>query len=268
MKTQGKVWIIYNSDTKVQTKPMSVIQAQVFLLTLSIKDQEKLFLWTPGWEKWICIRDFLTSEQRYFVLAQPPKPQVKEETFTQTKTTPATTSESPYTEVLSDDAPAKNQDAAGFWAQDFNGDELDLSKIRKIKPSKIPLEKPTKETKKETAGSDRRRDPRHNFKIEVVLVSKARSFRTYSKNISLSGTMLENEIPRDFLNAHFDLIIVNPFEGDPSKARLLFRAKIVGDVKDPRRLMFIEQDPAMTVRLDALLKAYVSYQEQVRKSVG
>ncbi|MGE5085991.1 MAG: PilZ domain-containing protein, partial [Bacillota bacterium] len=123
-------------------------------------------------------------------------------------------------------------------------------------------------TPSQGSKGDRRRDERHNFKIEVVLVSKYKSFRTYSKDISLSGTQLEHEIPNDFLNCPFDLIIVNPYEKDPSKSRLLFRAKIVGDLTDPRRLMFIEQDVEMTLKLDALLKAYVAYQEHIRKSAG
>ncbi|KHD88997.1 MAG: hypothetical protein OM95_05920 [Bdellovibrio sp. ArHS] len=286
MKTQGKVWIIYDAETKKQTKPMSVVQAQVTLLSLDASTHHKYFLWTPGWDEWISVKEFLTSDQKYFVLAQPPRPKeptfntnsstpVPDDTLTATHNAPPTTAsaDSPYTQVVVGEAPLKQQEFGGYHHQDFNGDELDLKKIAKIKPDSTkkkiePQQPPAQATKAEPSGADRRRDPRHNFKIEVVLVSKIRSFRTYSKNISLSGTMLEDEIPRDFLNKPFDLIIVNPFDPDPSKARLLFRAKIVGDMTDPRRLMFIEQDVAMTLRLDALLKAYVIYQDQVRKSAG
>jgi hypothetical protein len=101
-----------------------------------------------------------------------------------------------------------------------------------------------------------------------VLISKERSFRTFSKNISLGGTLLEDEIPKDFLGKPFDLIIINRFETDKNKGRLLFRAKIVGDIINPRRLMFTEADPQMTARLNALLKAYTTYQEQMKKQVG
>ena len=66
----------------------------------------------------------------------------------------------------------------------------------------------------------------------------------------------------------FRSIIVNPFERDPQKGRLLFKARIIGDLGDPRRLMFIEQDEEMTRRLDALLKAYIAYQNQIRKGTG
>lgn len=280
MKTSGKIWLFYDAEKKTQSKPMSVVQAQVFLLSLRKKDFLKFFLWTPGWAEWICIGDFIQSDQSYFVLAQPPKPDEKitapipavpDKTQTEILSTPETVSgiDSPYTQVVSGQKPLQETDF-GYYHQDFNGDDLDLSVIRKIKgdgkKKSAPTEKPV--PAKASSGADRRKNERHNFKIEVVLVSKYKSFRTYSKDISLSGTLLEDEIPKNFLNHPFDLIIVNPYEKDPSKARLLFRAKIVGDMTDPRRLMFIEQDVEMTLKLDALLKAYVAYQEHIRKNAG
>lgn len=272
MKTQGKVWIIYDAEKKTQTTPMSMVQAQVVLLSLANKDHDKFFLWTPGWNDWMSIRVFLASEQKYFVLSQPPKPSERptentkplpfhEDTLTATHNTRATPPDSLYTQVVVGEMPLKAQEPDDFYAKDFNGHELDFNKIAAIKPE-------VKKKDPEPDGADRRREVRHDFKIEVVLVSKIRSFRTYSKNISLSGTLLEHEIPKDFLNKPFDLIIVNPFDPDPARARLLFRAKIIGDMTNTRRLMFIEQDVAMTLRLDALLKAYVAYQDQIRRTAG
>ena len=222
------------------------------------------------------MHDYLKTDQTFFALTQPPKPEIspsREDTVTKTigksSHEPFPHTDSAYTQVLIGAAPLRYEEIGGYHTQDFNGDELDLSKIRKLKPDKKSAK--TEEIKEEgsiSTGSDRRRVLRHNFKIAIVLVSKLRSFRTYSKNISLSGTLLETEVPKEFLNKPFDLIIVNPFEADQAKARLHFKSKIVGDLKDPRRLMFIEQDAQMTLRLDALLKAYIAYQEQVRKKTG
>lgn len=283
MKTQGKVWIIYDAETKTQTKPMSVVQAQVTLLTAASKNPQRFFIWTPGWDEWVCVHEFLDSDQKYFAIMQPPKPKDVTEkgdtqTITVTQNAPATNyADNIYTQVVVGEEPLKEEAVDEYWRQDFNGDQLDLKKMghkaakpettkKKVSGHTVNKAAPLKETA--TKESDRRKDQRHNFKIEVVLVSKVRSYRTYSRNISLSGTMLEDEIPKDFLNKPFDLIITNPFEPDPTKARLLFRAKIVGDLTDARRLMFIEQDVAMTLRLDALLKAYVAYQAQLRKTAG
>lgn len=283
MKTRGKIWVIFDAEANTQSKPMSVVQAQVTLLTISAKDTAKFFLWTPGWETWVSVKEFLDSDQNYFVLAQPPQPMApppisekthtkaasEEITLTATRGPQPSESDFAYTKVDVSDSPLKHIDIGGYHSKDFHGAELNLSNIKKLEnEKKLKVQSPSTESSKDDGGADRRRDPRHNFKIEVVLVSKARSFRTHSQNISLSGTMLEKEIPRDFLNTHFDLILVNPFEPNQTKARLLFKAKIVGDMTDPRRLMFIEQDAAMTARLDALLKAYVTYQKQVKKSAG
>ena len=170
-----------------------------------------------------------------------------------------------YTMVVTDDEIHRKEDY-GYYFNDFNGDELDMAKIKKIANLKVKKDK--RENRNAEEDANRRIAIRHSFKLEVVLISKERSFRTFSKNISLGGTLLEDEIPKDFLGKPFDLIIINRFEPDKNKGRLLFKAKIVGDIINPRRLMFMEADPQMTARLNALLKAYITYQEQMKKQVG
>lgn len=273
MKTQGKVWIIYDAENKSQSKPLSVVQTQVVLLSIQPHNFGRYFLWTPGWDEWMSLREFMAEDQKYFVLAHPPKPQEEvteaiparnknnlEKTLTGVHTSFSTES-SPFTEVEEGNPIEKDKSAYDYYSHDFHGNDLDLSKIRKMKP-----EVKKKKSQSPPVNADRRKEERHPFKIEVVLVSKVRSFRTHSRNISISGTMLDKEIPNEFLKKPFDLIIVNPFEPDAAKSRLLFRAKIVGDLSDPRRLAFLEQDPEMTARLEALLKAYVAYQTQIKKT--
>lgn len=278
MKSQGKVWIIYDAENKSQSKPLSVVQTQVVLLSIQPHNFSRYFLWTPGWDEWMSLKDFLAADQSYFVLAHPPKP---DDEVTQAialdksanknaeKTqsgihTSFSQDTSPFTQVEDSEPVMKDRTTNDYYATDFHGSDLDLSKIRKIKPE--PRKKARAPSSPSPSGAERRKEERHAFKIEVVLVSKVRSFRTHSRNISVSGTMLDKEIPNEFLKKPFDLIIVNPFEPDAAKSRLLFRAKIVGDLSDPRRLMFLEQDPEMTARLEALLKAYVAYQAQIKKT--
>lgn len=284
MKTEGKIWLFYDAEKKEQSKPMSVVQAQVFLLSLKKNDHLKYFIWTPGWPDWTCVKDFLKSGQNYFVMTKPPKPvgitedvpSSKEESTLvieaeggaeKTNTGTLVTMSGLFTKVR-DDKPLKKSEPIdyGYYHHDFNGDDLDLSKINQVaKPDKVKV---YEDTSSRNEDSDRRKDTRHNFKIEIILVSKMKSFRTFSRDISISGTQLEKEIPRDFLNVPFDLIVVNPYEKDSSRGRLLFRAKIVGDMTDPRRLMFIEQDHEMTVKLDALLRSYTKAQAADKKSAG
>ena len=294
MKARGKVWIIYDAENKSQSKPLSVVQTQVVLLSIQPHSFGRYFLWTPGWEKWMSLREFIEEDQKYFVLAHPPKPadEVPETSTpglrnqapniasssstsmtedTVTALISSFTQENAFTEVETADPELTKQSSDyGYYHRDFHGSDLDLSKIRKIKPDTTKKKSPIQQKNKDASPpeAERRRHERHNFKIEVVLVSKTRSFRTYSKNISITGTMLENEIPKEFLKKPFDLIVVNPFEPDVRKSRLLFKAKIVGDLEDPRRLMFLERDNEMAARLEALLKAYVAYQTQMKKSAG
>lgn len=279
MKSQGKVWIIYDAENKSQSKPLSVVQTQVVLLSIQPHNFVRYFLWTPGWDEWMSLKDFLAADQTYFVLAHPPKPSDEVTQAIATDKNADKSAEktqsgihnsfsqdtSPFTYVEDAKQPVeKDKPNYGYYATDFHGSDLDLSKIRKMKPEPRKKRSPTPPS---NSGSiERRKEERHAFKIEVVLVSKVRSFRTHSRNISVSGTMLDKEIPNEFLKKPFDLIIVNPFEPDAAKSRLLFRAKIVGDLSDPRRLMFLEQDPEMTARLEALLKAYVAYQAQIKKT--
>jgi hypothetical protein len=283
MQSDGKVWIIYNAETKAQTQPLSWEQAQALLISITKEETSKYFLWTPGWADWISLKKFLASEQSYFVLL-PPKPQLtsidKHSTVTKIPVTMAGTKEHTaftdsqtndlYTHVEMNAKPLRPEVTGGYWGHDFCGDDLDLSKIRKITPpqgSKSPKKKSPKKADAISEEAERRTAKRMSFKIAVTLISRTKSFRTYSKDISLGGTMLEDEIPKEFLHTPFDLIILNPFEENPQKARLLFRAKFVGDINEPRRLMFIEKDPTMTKRLGELLRSYVD-KRQDNKKVG
>lgn len=271
MQVTGKVWIFYHAENKKQTKSLTIVQAQMALLNFKNRELKHIFIWTPGWDAWQPLETFLKSGQSVFVAKQPPRPQESEprKNFDE-NTIPDIKSQSPTTESLDPDTagytriehevPTVQRQDYGYYFNDFNGDELDLSKIKKIGP--IPREASPEESQ------SRRTLSRHNFKLEVILVSRKKTFRTYSKNISLGGTLLEDEIPKDFLNQPFDLFIINRFEQDPKKGKLLFKAKIIGDFTNPRRLMFLDADPLMLSGLNALLQAYSTYQDQMKKQVG
>lgn len=277
MQATGKIWVFYNTQSGKQTKPMPTVQAQMALLSLKPQDLNTIHIWTPGWESWQAVERFLKSEQRFFVMNHPPKP-ANRTNFCSTKTNVAdaideitnTISESTnghaYTQVENDNRAADNCSNTnyGYYHQDFNGNDLDFSKIQKLKAVKIRIPKHNNIN----ATLKRRTNLRHDFKIEIVIISNDKSFRTYSKNISLGGTLLEDEVPKGFLDKQFDLIIINRFEVESDKKQLLFKAKIIGDITDPRRLMFMEVDSEMILRLDALLKAYVTYQYQIKKQAA
>ncbi|MFP5519327.1 MAG: PilZ domain-containing protein [Bdellovibrionia bacterium] len=281
MKAEGKIWVFYDVQTKQQTKPLSLLQAQTMLLQFKMKDLENIFVWTPGWTEWSNLKQFLKTNQNYFVVAHPPRPQVrpeiKKEAPSEKPTSPTRVSipeqaaSKLFTQIDVNQRPKPQQKKDyGYWFNDFHGNELDISKINKIKPLKneeAPHENLDEVTAVvETNGDDRRHSQRHNFKIEIVLINKQGSFRTFSKNISMTGTLLEDEIPKHYLKTPFDLMIINRFEPDIRRGRLLFKGKVVGDLTDPRRLTFIDADEQSLNKLEELLKAYVDYQNGIKRT--
>ena len=268
MKTNGKIWIIYDSVKKQQTQPLPTLQAQVVLLKLQTKAPNRYFLWTPGWDDWMSIEDFLISDEKTFVLAPaaPPKSSFDEE-----KTEMMSPINDEVTDIVNDEAsdvftqiidadpggPLKKIDY-GYYFGDFSADKLD------------PEAKPTVEIKLARAkrGAERRASRRLTVRLEVILINKnGRTFRSDSIDISKGGTMLRDELPQEFVNCRFDMILVNKFEKDPSKGRVHMQCRVVGDYKNPRRLMFLDPDSGTLRRLEAMLKSYAEHQK-ARKKTG
>lgn len=280
MKTEGKIWVIFDAASSKKTKPLSVIQAQMMILGFKVRDLRRYFIWTPGWAEWQPLIQFLSSNQKYFVQTQPPEPLMRKDLkqdpdLTVTiKTTDSLTKKTDFPEDTTKTGqnkftavvPAEDFKKAdyGYYYNEFTGEDLTLSGLP---------DKPTVEivVSRSDLGSpkDRRETSRHDFKIEAVLLTKkGTSFRTHSKNISLSGTLLEDEIPKEFIHRPFEMILVNKFEKDPQKKRVHLTGRIIGDISDPRRLMFLEQDEETAVKLGKLINDYMSEFSRAKKSAG
>ena len=240
-------------------------------------------IWTPGWSSWKPLHEFLTSDQTYFVMAPAPQisdiptpPNASEEdektvliestlATTETKLPSIPEDEEHYTEVFLDTNPTAGHKRVdyGYYYDDFHGDQIDPDASIRL-PNFYP-DKPYQKGK----DANRRATPRHNFRIEVILISRSgKTFRTHSVNISLGGTLLEDAIPKDFINARFDMILANRFEKDMAKARLHFVGRVVGDYTNPRRLMFSEPDAHTLNKLKTLLRSYQDHQKKSPKKAG
>lgn len=277
MKTEGKIWVIFDAASEKKTKPMSVVQTQMMILTLKVRNLHQYHIWTPGWTEWQPLTQFLSSHQKYFVQAQPPEPLIQREKQKVAKAAAAAQhAQEPQKKVREDSVKTNpfytnivepedlRKTDYGYYYNEVNGDDLTLSGIP---------DKPSVEIIVSRAGlgspKDRRASPRHDFKIEAVLLTKkGSSFRTHSKNISLTGTLLEDEIPKDFIQRPFEVILVNKFERDPRISRVHLTGKIIGDISDPRRLIFLEQDDETAKRLSKLIDDYTTQQARVKKSAG
>lgn len=271
MKSEGKIWIIFDVEAHKKTKPLSLVQAQMMILTFKVRNLHHYHIWTPGWSEWQPLLQFLGSNQKYFVQSQPPEPLLAKErlkhtninTKVQKDSDEKTQKTNPQFTKVVEAEDLRNIDY-GYYYNEVNGDDLTLSGLPE-KPSVDII------VSRSNLGSpkDRRAVPRHDFKIEVVLLTKkGTSFRTHSKNISLTGTLLEDEIPKEFIQRPFEMILVNRFEKDPIKCRVHLKCKIIGDIADPRRLMFLEQDKESAAKLGKLINDYITQTNRLKKSAG
>jgi hypothetical protein len=266
MKIEGKIWVIFDAATNKKTKPMSIVQTQMMILTLKVRNLHQYHVWTPGWTEWQPLTQFLSGGQKYFIQAQPPEPLINREKKKVSDVTVkihSLDSEKPfYTSVVAPENLQKSD--YGYYYNEFNGDDLTLSGLPEKPSVEIVISRGELGSPK-----DRRISVRHEFKIEAVLLTKkGTSFRTHSKNISLSGTLLEDEIPKDFVHRPFEMILVNKFEKDPRKNRVHLKGKIIGDISDPRRLVFLEQDEETALKLSKLISDYLIQQNNIKKSAS
>ncbi len=288
---QEEVWFIFDAESDIQSKPMTVGQVLAHIINLKTSKKKNIYLWKPGWPDWMSLKDFIASQNSNSIGLQPPTPSVTfnksfdqdhaslnpmklSETIVPSIDT-INTSESkvinlekkidnPYTEV----SIAVNS----TLSRDFNGSELSLEKIKKVKidfSTRQKLSGKEQDTKEaQIQPEERRKHPRHNFKIEIILMASFGSFRTHSHDISLSGTQLVDKIPAEFLDQPFDVIIVNPFETNPAIARLILPVKLVGNPSDLWRLQFANQNQNQVSKLSALLNAYIAHQSKINQKSG
>jgi len=296
MVQKGKIWIFYDSKNKKQSKPLNLTQAQALILNLAQKKNFQAYIWTPGWDEWMDLKSFLEVDQDYFVVP----PSIKKKNLDKTSVTKTLTRfresktaintsvtenfektllvpidpenlvvkehKATFTEV-SKDAPNKKVDY-GYFYPDFKAENIDLDITRlkgRLKTASQAESTPAETNVKleSSVSADRRENIRYNFAIEVILITKkGKTFKSQSENISISGVKLKEPIPQEFLMTDFSVIVANKLEKDPKKARIHFNSKCVGDVSDPKRLVFLNPDQKSQRVLEEMISSYI---QQVQK---
>ena len=238
-------------------------QAHVFILQLKQQELRHFVVWTPGWKKWIPVKEMLKSEQKFFEIP-PPVDQTDNDatqlTHSQTvksKTNSSIKGELTYTEIaLTMDPP---QDIKEFTADNVNWDKTPIIPVlSKNSDSAVDSE------------DDRREYKRFPHRIELVLMTKkGKSFRSSSLNVSLGGALLREAVPAALLKDAMDLLIINPFPDKNTPSHLLIKGRVVGDTRDRRRLMFYDVSPDVQLKLRAILERYQqNYKEFKKKKVA
>jgi len=186
----------------------------------------------------------------------------KSETTASEETTgPRTPEKSEFTKLVDPSQFEITDRNEEHFKKDLDGDEmLSEGALEKIDFKKIEFElRPTERTYQ-------RRAERHAFKIEVILMlPSGKSLRSFSKNISLTGTLIEDNIPVEFRDKSFDVLLSNRLESDPKKAKLSLKAQVVGKELTTRRLAFVNLNDHMLDQLEAMISSYLAKQEVLQK---
>ena len=143
-------------------------------------------------------------------------------------------------------------------AQDYKGDSVATNSTNDPDRNSISF----KEEKLARANYQNRAE-RHTLKIEVLFInSKGKTFKSFSKNISLSGTLIDDDIPAMFLEPKIEIIIINRFAKTTQNSRLQLFAKCP-ILSAPNRIQFVDVKDQQKTKLKSLLEQYLVDQKQI-----
>ena len=258
-------WIFYDSYSKTQSNPLSLEEAQMAIFKMRSNDWTRFFIWTQGWSEWQSLDLFLKSEQKNFITH-----------FSNPHAGSTAANENTVRDVLEMNPVDENTHkeitksfSAVKIAEDsqpsvetknhFDADELSWSNSTK---PEVDFKKLSRKM------SFSNREPRLELKIEVVLISpKGKTFRSKSANISLTGSLLEDNIPFDYYGIPFDVVVVNQSTKHAVNARVTLKAKTVGEGLT-QRLNFIEITASQKKSLHGLLQDYLDEQKKLTRKSG
>lgn len=102
----------------------------------------------------------------------------------------------------------------------------------------------------------RRVAPRYGLKLDVLIISKARSFRAHTINVSETGILLDRPLPVMLQTEKFEVVLVHIDEKN-QKTQFLFQAQSADPVGQPvMRLQLIKSINNSSQRLNALIENY------------
>ncbi len=309
MRTQFRVWVFYDQKNKKESEPLSLVQAQIFILSIKAKDFEHYLMWTPGWKGWVNLEEFLQTEQKFFTKLKAPAPKknkkvkqsdielpqggenlleltnmISEESITDSHFDKTITGKTHPGE----DRSGETKIGRTITGQTQHGkrprtEKQELTEVKMKEESSLdPVseywhpEFSIVDVEKHAQGSrasdlkferERRSSVRYDLMIEILIISsKGRTFRCHTQNISKSGILLTEPLPKEYVRDFFDMVMINKFEQDPRKSRLLIRCKTVGDLSDPRRLSFVAPTEDAIARLLVFIEIYLQKTKELKSS--
>lgn len=233
-------WLFIDSKTRVVSRRLSQRGAEDFLSNLRNVNIDHWWAWNPFFRDWIPLKNIVDvrgSKIRMLIHLPVAGEGIKDEATKIDNEKTETKIPEEYSEVRNFLREESVDEANEF--RDFHGDDLTFS--RPPKPPALGL------------GPDRRRANRVNKKIEVIIASRGKSFRTQSTNISSSGLLLEKAIPFELKAGPFEIVFIVHAPG--GKKQFAFQGKVTGDLNDRRRLVFSDLNSQSQKQLDEIIAA-------------
>lgn len=229
-------WLFVDSKTRVVSKRLTQRGAEEFISNLKNINLEHWWAWNPCFRDWIPLKNIIQTKKgqvRMLIELLHIEMDIDDDkTIVESMEPESSTSNVESESSDSTMIPKEYSDVRGYLSEedadmvmrDFHGDDLTMSSV----PTPPDLD----------FGSERRRSKRYDKKIEVLIIGGGKSFRTHTLNISMSGLMLDKAIPFELQSGPFEVVFVIVDNG--VKRQIAFQGKVVGDLRDRRRLIFGE----------------------------
>lgn len=237
-KEEQHYWLFVDSKTRIVSRRLLQEEAENFVKELQNINLENWWAWNPCFRDWIRLENIMDNHTGVLRLliqlidVDSKKTVYEEIEKTKVEKTESTKIPKEYTDVR-----FYLQEEGADDLKDFHGDDISISRIPK--PPTLGI------------AGDRRRAYRQKKRIEVLIAGQGKSFRTFTVNISLSGVLLEQNIPVDLDRGPFEIVFFLLDNG--KKQNLAYQGKVSGDLKDRRRLVFGDLSESGKKLLEMLL---------------
>lgn len=255
-------WVLYDPNKKSQTEKLSQEEAQFTLMKMRTREVNDFLIWRSDWQKWKRLKEFIDSDASPFMstfmnIDKEKKNSRTKQSAIKMKPVDAETENvirASFSGVQIEEVKINNVVSTG--EQFFDSDQLADKKAGVS--SGLNFKGLNKSNALSNKGSEE-----DKYKLELLLINPREiMFRTFAKDISLSGTFCERIIPDDFHHSNFDLVIINKFIPDNQFNRLTLKSKLIITGNS----LYIEYLPMAKEQkesLRAMLEYYVRAQKKL-----
>jgi hypothetical protein len=195
-----ELWYFYNKATTVKRDAIPSSAASLWIQSLNYEDLSDWLCWKAGYVEWVA----LFSEQRF---AQDIK-EMKRQRHLPPPPPPLNIVPEAKVKARVSDPKLRSDSVVNF-------------EFKKQKAEPI---------------HEKRKSERVTIKLRAVLTNRKNTFITFTKNISTTGILTENEIPAHFFTAKCEIYITGP----QVKESIVIQCIPAGKDNNRRRLQFAE----------------------------